>query len=137
MGGFSDIFVETASAVQAAKQSAKQAKAEAELQETEGKAAEAMSRRESKAVQAQARAQVGASGVGIEGSPLSVLIENAKQAELEALNLRYSTQARVAAKKQQAAFYKKTITPIILGGVAKAGARTAQMASTASTGGGA
>lgn len=135
MAGFSDIIIETGSAVQAAKQNARQAKAEAEMLEAEGMAAESSSRTRSKIAQAEARAQIGASGAGIEGSPLEILIENAKQAELEALNIRYSKQARVAARKQEAKFAKKTILPIILGGVAKGGARAAGIASKGASGG--
>lgn len=126
--GIASLGLETVSTVMGAKQNAAQAKTEAELVEQEAKASENLSRQQSTRIKAEARAQISESGAGIEGSPIEILAENAKQAELEALNLRYSTQARVAAKKQEAAFAKKTIIPIILGGTAKAGAQVADAA---------
>lgn len=119
--------VSTASKVAEAKQAAEQAETEAEFIEFEGAAAERKSRQESGRAQASARAQIGASGAGLEGSPIEILAENARQAELEALNIRYTTQAQVAARKQEAKFAKKTILPTIIGGILSFGGQAASM----------
>lgn len=88
-------------------QRAEQAKAEAKVTAQQTKSTEAKSRAESSRALASARTQVAASGAGIEGSPLEVLAENAKQAELEAMNIRWSGEAKRLALLQEAAWNKK------------------------------
>jgi hypothetical protein len=55
---------------------------------------EATQRRRSGAVLAQARANAGASGIELSGSPLDVIANSAAEAELDALNIRYGGQVR-------------------------------------------
>jgi hypothetical protein len=56
-----------------------------------GTAKEEQSRDEVRQVLARQRALVGASGVTAEGSPLLVMMESARQGELDALRIRYAT----------------------------------------------
>ena len=58
-------------------------------------------------LQAQARAQAGASGVGISGSPAEVLAANARQGQLDLKALQYGSQLRqnnLTAKPRSRAF---------------------------------
>lgn len=120
MGGAS-LGVSTVSSVMGARGQAEQAKTEAELVAQEAVAAEKLSREASERQLATARTQIGASGAGLEGSPLEVLIESTRQAELDALNIRYSGQLRESALKQGAKFARKTIFPTVLGNTLQAG----------------
>ena len=54
-------------------------------------------------LQAQARAQAGASGVGISGSPAEVLAANARQGQLDLKALQYGSQLRQNNLNRQAA----------------------------------
>jgi hypothetical protein len=70
-----------------------------------GTAKEEQSRDEVRQVLARQRALVGASGVTTEGSPLLVMMESARQGELDALRIRYATdieeQQRLLEGQQQ------------------------------------
>jgi hypothetical protein len=59
-----------------------------------------------KRIQAQNRAEIGASGVSFEGSPLLVLMENASMAEYEAQRIKYSGGARAAGFQSEAALQR-------------------------------
>ena len=82
---------------QSGQQQAKGFRYQAQQQENQAQAArnaaavqEAQSRERNKRIMALARARAGASGVvSTEGSPLLVMLENARQAELEAQLIRY------------------------------------------------
>ena len=82
---------------QAGQQQAKGFRYQAQQQENQAQAArnaaavqEARSRERNERIMALARARAGASGiVSTEGSPLLVMLENARQAELEAQLIRY------------------------------------------------
>lgn len=86
---------------------------------------EAQQREASKRLMATARARLGTTGVMVEGSPLQVLTESARQAEMDALNVRYTGQLNATALRSQAKLYEKQIPFTILGGVLKAGSLTA------------
>lgn len=55
---------------------------------------EATQRRRANALLGQARANAGASGIELSGSPLEVIANSAAEAELDALNIRYGGQVR-------------------------------------------
>lgn len=59
--------------------------------------------RTARRVQGAARAAYGASGVTMEGSPLDVLEDNATQAELDTLTLRYRGELRAQGYEQEGA----------------------------------
>lgn len=80
---------EAESAKQAATYNAAQLEEEAKQTILVAKANEERQRTESSAIQAQSRANIGASGVQMEGSPLEVLAFNAGQQELAAMQIRY------------------------------------------------
>ena len=61
-------------------------------------------RRKQDLLQAQARAQAGASGVGMAGSPAEVLAANARQVQLDIKAIQYSSQLRQNNLGTQAAF---------------------------------
>jgi hypothetical protein len=60
-------------------------------------------RRKQDLLEAQARAQAGASGVGIAGSPTEVLAANARQGQVDLNTTRYSSQLRQNSLNDQAA----------------------------------
>lgn len=55
---------------------------------------QAQERKKQDLLQAQARAQVGASGVGLAGSPTEVLAANARQGQMDIKAIQYSSQLR-------------------------------------------
>lgn len=59
-------------------------------------------RRKQELLQANARAQVGASGVAFQGSPTEVLTANAREGQLDIAAIRYGSQLRQNALKTQA-----------------------------------
>lgn len=115
---------------------AKQAETEADFVKQKAKAREARSRAESEQILAAGRTQIAASGFGIEGSPLEVMLENEKQAELEALNIRFAGQAQRAVLKQQAKFLKKQKLMTTIGGSLKIAEDIITQAVMAGIGGG-
>jgi hypothetical protein len=83
--------------------------------------------------QGERRASIGASGVTLTGSPLAVLLDNAYQAETEALLIRYEGQLNVLAKRQdeQSALYSAEVRRVtgertVLAGEYKAGLSEAE-----------
>lgn len=93
-----------------------------------GRMVEAEQRYQDSLVLAQGRANVGASGVTLEGSPMDVLAERAKQAEINALDIRRT--ARLDAQAQ----LRGAQSDILAGQQAKT-ASTFGVASTLLTGG--
>jgi len=95
---------------------------------------------------ARQRAEVGASGYTAEGSPLSVMLDSAQEAELEALRVRYGGAAQAAGAQSDAqlqSFYGKNAsragtigagTTLLTGAAQAAGAygRTRQQPSSSS-----
>lgn len=69
------------------------------------------------------RAQVGASGIDLEGSPLLVMEDTAAQSELDALMIQHSATSDIAKLRSQAAMERLTgKSALAIGGV-KAGAQ--------------
>jgi hypothetical protein len=70
-------------------------KAEAQSELAAGEYNANLSRQQSKRVMGKARAVIGASGVDPgSGSPIDIMLESAKQAELEALTIQYQSKTR-------------------------------------------
>jgi hypothetical protein len=80
-------------------------------------------------IQAQARASVGASGVTFDGSPLAVLATNAREAEMDALSLRFQGELQARAKREAATLYRYNATLRTIEGqqALRAGERTATL----------
>jgi hypothetical protein len=113
---------QTFAQVQAAKGQAKAAEAEAASIREAAAFEETSFRRRAAQVMAKGRAIGAASGVDIStGSPLLLELDNARQAELEALNIRRTGQVGAAGKQFEAKLAKAAIPGIILGGVAQSG----------------
>ena len=86
----------------AAKYNQRIAEQNAEMARQQGIAAEQAQRRHSEQVIGQMRANYAASGVDVgQGSPLDVLGESARMAELDALNTRYNYQVRATGYANQ------------------------------------
>lgn len=90
-----------AGAVAAGNQQAAMAEAQAKAYEQQALADQQASnyeasreRRKQELMQASARAQVGASGVGFSGSPTEVLTANAREGQLDIAAIRYGSQLR-------------------------------------------
>jgi hypothetical protein len=64
---------------------------------------QARERKKQELLQANARAQVGASGVALKGSPTEVLAANAREGQLDIAAIRYGSQLRQNALGTQAA----------------------------------
>lgn len=83
-----------------------QAKAYEQQARTEAQSAafeQSQERHKQDLLQAQARAQAGASGVGISGSPTEVLAANARQGQLDLKAIQYGSQLRQNSLSTQAA----------------------------------
>ncbi len=108
--------------VQAANQTAAAANAEAASIGQVYAGLERDARRTSSLKIGQAHAIMAASGVDpSRGSPLFQDLENARQAELEALDIRRFGQVQVQSKQYEASLAKAKIPGALLGGVAGAG----------------
>ena len=70
---------------------------------------------------AQARAQVGASGVGMAGSPAEVLAANARQGQLDLGAIQYSSQLRQNSLNTQAAISRFSGRQAVTASIFKAG----------------
>jgi hypothetical protein len=88
---------------QIAQQNAQVAEENAVEAERAARAREAQSRQESRRVLARQRALAGVSGVATEGSPLLVMLESSRQAELDALRERYAGAIEARRARQQGA----------------------------------
>lgn len=91
------------SGANAASQNAADAKAESRQAIAASREEAARTRRQVEQQQARVRAQ---SGGDLSGSPLEILLENAKQGELMAQDQLYAGQLTALGKKRQAALYK-------------------------------
>ena len=78
-------------------------------------------RRKQDLLQAQARAQAGASGVGIAGSPTEVLAANARQGQMELKSIQYSSQLRQNNLNTQAAISRFSGKQAVTASIFKAG----------------
>ena len=72
-------------------------------------------------LQAQARAQAGASGVGIPGSPTEVLAANARQGQMDLKTIQYGSQLRQNNLNSQAAISRFSGKQAVTGSIFKAG----------------
>lgn len=73
----------------------------AQVERQQAMADEAAQRRRSSAILSQSRANIGASGVEIAGSPLEVMAQSAADAELDALTIRYGGEMRAQQAEYQ------------------------------------
>ncbi|MBA1143186.1 glycoside hydrolase family protein [Mesorhizobium neociceri] len=78
-------------------------------------------RRKQDLLQAQARAQAGASGVGIAGSPTEVLAANARQGQLDLKTIQYGSQLRQNNLNTQAAISRFSGKQAVTASIFKAG----------------
>ncbi len=78
-------------------------------------------RRKQELVAANARAQVGASGVAMAGSPSEVLMANAREGELDLQAIRYGSQLRQNNLRTQADISRYSGRQAMAGGIINAG----------------
>ncbi len=115
-----------------------QAETEAEFAEAEGIAAretaafeERQFRKRARVIQARGVAQAAAAGLDITGgSSLLFELENAREAEIEALGIRRTGEITEATKRFEAKIARRAKAGIILGGVAKGGTVLSQLIAT-------
>jgi len=93
-----------------ANRNAQIAEQNAEAAKLAGAAKEEQSRDEVRRVLARQRALVGASGITTEGSPLLVMMETARQGELDALRIRYTSEVEARQGLFQAQQYQSEAT---------------------------
>ena len=74
-------------------------------------------REQSAQLMGEQAARYGASGVSMEGSPLMVMADQARQSELEALAIRNEGKMASEAYKSEESQYKKAATMSLMGGV--------------------
>jgi len=77
---------------------------------------------ESARLMGEQAARFGASGVSMEGTPLLVMADQARQSELDALAIRNQGKQAAMAYKAEAQGYKRAATNSLMGGVIKAAA---------------
>ena len=106
----------------AGKANAKMLEMQASMAVSEAAAREAVTRDETAQIIGQQIANVGASGLTYDGSPMDVIRQNAVEREMEALNERYSGQIKQVGFLSQAAETRRQATQALYGGIAKAGA---------------
>ena len=109
----------TISQVVGAGESAKASENEARIAETQGLIEERNLRREHQRAIGKQRAQIGASGLELSGSPLEVLLDSVREAEFDALTGRYGTKTQAEAARTRARQARGAIPGIIIGGAAK------------------
>lgn len=113
---------QTISSVQAARGQARAASAEASSIQEAAASEETQFRRRAAQLLAKGRAIGAASGVDIStGSPLLLELDNARQAELEALNIRRTGQVGAAGRLFEADLARRSIFGTVLGGAARTG----------------
>ena len=106
---------------------ARAAEAEGKAEQAQARTEEAQSRRRSAMVMGKQRAIAAASGVDTTtGTPLEVALDSAEQAELEALNIRYTGKMRRYGREQEAAGYRGQAVGSIFEGGARLGTLGAQ-----------
>lgn len=128
-GGLSaagNIF-QTISKVQARDVAAKSLEQEAMSAQYQAEMDEAASRRESAFAQGKGVATAAASGVSTKsGTPLLLELDRAKQAEIEALNIRRTGQQVAASKRFERRLQMRAVPYDIIGGFLGAGAGATQ-----------
>jgi hypothetical protein len=91
---------QTVASVRASNNAADLYKAQAQSEIVAGEYNANLSRQQSQRVMGKARAIIGASGVDPgSGSPIDIMLESAKQAEMEALTIQYEAQNRANQSK--------------------------------------
>ena len=88
----------------------------AEVTEQQGEIAETQVRQDSRRRIGSIRANVGASGLSLEGSPEDVLGESAYNAEINALNTRYNFGVKATEHRMQAGLQKTRARSTRIGG---------------------
>lgn len=113
---------QTAAQVQAARGQARAAEAEATSIREAAAFEETQSRRRSAQLMAKGLAIGAASGVDISsGSPLLLELDNARQAELEALNIRRTGEVAARGREFEARLARRAIPGLVFGGLAQSG----------------
>lgn len=92
--GFIGTGISALGAIQGGNQQARAAEFNAQAAQNQAAAQEAQQRRQAARVMGQGRANVAASGIEMDGSPLEVMADSAANAELDALTIRYGGQVR-------------------------------------------
>jgi hypothetical protein len=105
--------------LQAGRQSAAYAEADAEQAKLTAAAEATRQRRITAAQLGEYRAQVGAQGTTFEGSPMLAYLENVKEGEMQALDKLYAGQLKSRSLKEEANIYRRRGTLDLLGGVAQ------------------
>lgn len=114
-----------ASGAQAQAQAEAQAKAYEQQAQADSQAAGYEAQRERRQQElraANARAQVGASGVAMAGSPTEVLVANAREGELDIQAIRYGSQIRQNNLRTQAEISRMQGKGAMVAGIFEAGA---------------
>lgn len=91
------------------------------IADQQGEAQELQLRRDQNRRLGQIRANIGASGVALEGSPLDILEESTYEAEMDVQTLRYNTAIRRMGYADQAALYSAEASNAKSGGYLRAG----------------
>jgi hypothetical protein len=89
-----------------AKYQSKIAKNQAQAAQNAAQVAESNHREQDRRIMAEQRALVGGSGLSTEGAPLFVMLDSAKQAELDAIRLRYGGQLQAGGFLDQAKLFQ-------------------------------
>ena len=109
--------ISTISQVQAARFNKDVANRDAALAEQQGKIDSDAFRRKARARQGQRIANIAASGVGFEGSPIAILEQSAIQDEFDALLIERGASNRAAGFRAEAGFQKRKAFSAGVGGV--------------------
>lgn len=121
LGGIGTVG-QTLSSIQAARGQARAADLEAESATQAAAFEETQFRRRAALAIAKGQAVGAAAGLDLtSGSPLLLDLENARQAELEALNIRRTGHVAASAKRFEAKLARNAIPGLVLGGLAKGG----------------
>lgn len=111
----------------------------ATVAQQKAQADEATQRRRTNALLSTARANVGASGIELSGSPLDVIANSAAEAELDALNIRYGGQITAQRERLQGSVARSqsytAAASSLLQGLSSA-SRAGRKTTTPDTGGG-
>jgi hypothetical protein len=106
----------------AGRANAKLLEMQAAMAVSDAAAREAVTRDETAQIIGQQIANVGASGLTYDGSPMDVIRQNAVEREMEALNERYAGTVKQVGFMSQAAEARREATQALYGGIAKGGA---------------
>jgi hypothetical protein len=97
--GFAGTALSAAGAIASGRAQAQAAEFNAQAAVNQAAANEAQQRRNAARVLSQGRANVAASGIEMDGSPLEVMADSAAAAELDALTIRYGGQVRASQER--------------------------------------